>query len=105
MEETKMVFKRETGNKKKDNIQLEVDEEIISLQKRQENTLIISFKSSEDETMNIYQFFDDFDELEPVLVNIADAGDVQYYLRGISPQEKIGGNEQKFSVTLQLRRE
>ena len=55
------------------------------MQNSHENALIISFKSSENEIEEIYQFFDNFDELEPIFVDIANAGDVEYYFRGISP--------------------
>lgn len=108
MAESNIVFKRGTGSKIKDKKLLEVDEEISSMQNRRENALVINFKAPENEAMNIYQFFDDFDELEPIYINIADAGDVEYYFRGISPiNEQIEGDktEQQFNVTLQLRRE
>ncbi|MCE5214764.1 MAG: hypothetical protein LLF83_08615 [Methanobacterium sp.] len=105
MSESKMLFRRESGSKKKDNILLEVDEDRISLQNRRENALIITFKAVEDEIKDIYQFFNDFDELEPIFVNIADAGDVGYYYRGISSVEQENEGKQKFSVTLQLRRD
>lgn len=105
MSESKMVFRRESGSKKKDNMTLEVDENRISLQNRRENALVITFNAVEDEIKNIYQFFNDFDELEPIFVNIADAGDVGYYYRGISSVEQENEGVQKFSVTLQQRRE
>jgi hypothetical protein len=100
-----MVFRRESGSKKKDKMILEVDEDRISLQNRREDALIITFNAGEDEIKNIYQFFNDLDELEPIFVNIADAGDVGYYYRGISTVEQENDGAGKFSVTLQLRRD
>jgi hypothetical protein len=105
MSESKMVFRRESGSKKKDKMILEVDEDKISLQNRREDALIITFNAGEDEIKNIYQFFNDLDELEPIFVSIADAGDVGYYYRGISTVEQGNDGAGKFSVTLQLRRD
>jgi hypothetical protein len=108
MAESNIVFKRGSGSKMKDKEFLEVGEENVSMQNRRENALIISFKAPEKEATNIYQFFDDFDELEPIFVDIASAGDVEYYFRGISPVNEMGEGDQshqQFSVTLQLRRE
>lgn len=105
MAEAKIVFRRNTGNKKKDEKILEVDEDKISLQNKQENALIISFKASEDEISNINKYFEDFNELEPVYLEIANAGEVEHYFRGISPINDVEENQQQFSVTLQLKRE
>lgn len=105
MAEAKIVFRRDTGNKQKDEKILNVDEDKISLKNKQENALIISFKASEDEIDHINQYFEDFDELEPVYVEIANAGEVEYYFRGISPINDVEGNQQQFSITLQLKRE
>ena len=108
MAESIIKFRRSSGSKMKDKEFLEVSENNISIQNSRENALIISFKSSENEVEEIYQFFDNFDELEPIFVDIANAGDVEYYFRGISPLTKsTEGTQplQNFSVTLQLRRE
>jgi hypothetical protein len=105
MVETVMKFRRSSGSKMKDKEFLEVNENKISMQNSRENALIISFKSSKKEATDIYQFFDNFDELESVFVDIANAGDVEYYFRGISPITELTEGNQSFSVTLQLRRE
>ncbi len=105
MVESVIKFQRSSGSKMKDKEFLEVSENNISMQNSRENALIISFKSSKKEATDIYQFFDNFDELEPVFVDIANAGDVEYYFRGISPINELTEGNQSFSVTLQLRRE
>jgi len=108
MAESSIIFRRGSGSKSKDKETLEVNEEKISMQNRRENALIISFKAPENEAMDVYQFFDNFDELEPVFVDIASAGDVEYYFRGISPVNETNDEDEsqkQFSVTLQLRRE
>lgn len=107
MAESEIVFRRGSGSRMKDKELLEVSEDVVSMQNRRENALIISFKAPENEAMNIFQFFDNFDELEPIFLNIANAGDVEYYFRGISPMNKTNESqsEHQFSVTLQLRRE
>jgi hypothetical protein len=105
MVEAVMKFRRSSGSKMKDKEFLEVSENKISMQNSRENALIISFKSSKKESTDIYQFFDNFDELESVFVDIANAGDVEYYFRGISPITELTEGNQSFSVTLQLRRE
>lgn len=104
MAEAKIIFRRSTGNKQKDKKILEVDEDKISLQNKQENALIIYFKSSEDEITHINQYFEDFTELEPVYMEIANAGEVEHYFRGISPIKDMEGDQQ-LSITLQLKRE
>ena len=53
---------------------------------------------------NIYNYFENFDELEAVTLEIADAGEVEYYFRGTSPIKDVE-DYQQFSVTLQLKRE
>ena len=108
MAETKIVFRKSSGSKKKDKEFLEVSEENVSLQNQRESALMITFKAPENKVEKINQFFESFGELEPILVDIADAGDVQYYFRGISPLKestKEGESLKHFSVTLQLRRE
>lgn len=105
MAETGLVFRRGSGSRVKDKEMLGVSEDVVSLQNRRENALIITFKAPEEEAMNIHQFFDNFDELEPVFVDIAGAGDVEYYFRGISPINELDESDREFSVTLQLRRE
>ncbi len=105
MPESNIKFRRSSGSKMKDKELLEVSEDNVSMQNSRENALIITFKASENEATGIYQFFDDFDELEPIFIDIANAGDVEYYFRGISPVNKLNEDDQNFSVTLQLRRE
>lgn len=99
-----IIFRRGTGNKQKDKEMLEVSEENIGMQNRRENALIISFNAPEDELTNIYNYFENFDELEAVTLEIADAGEVEYYFRGTSPIKDVE-DYQQFSVTLQLKRE
>ncbi len=108
MTESIINFRRVSGSKKKDKELLQVNTENISMQTRRENALIISFKTPEKESKNIYDFFDSFDELEPILMEIEGTGDVEHYFRGISPiksMEEEGESFEEFSVTLQLRRE
>lgn len=100
-----IVFKRDTGSKQKDKVTLEVSEEKIALQNRRENTLVIIFKAPVDEIDTIHDYFDDFNELEGVGVEIASAGEVGYTFRGISPITDAEDGVQEFSVTLQLKRE
>ena len=103
--EGKFIFRRGTGNKQKDKKMLEISEDDISLQNRKENALIISFKAAKEEIANIYDYFENFEELEAVTLEIANAGEVGYYFRGTSPINDVEENMQQFSVTLQLQRE
>jgi hypothetical protein len=100
-----IIFRRGTGNKQKDKEMLEVSEDNIGMQNRKENALIISFNANKEEVTNIYDFFENFDELEAVTLEIADAGEVEYYFRGTSPINDVEGSQQQFNVTLQLKRE
>jgi hypothetical protein len=101
----KFIFRRGTGSKQKDKRILEINEENISLQNRKENALIITFKAPEEEINKIYDYFENFEELEAVTLEIAKAGEVGYYFRGTSPINGVEENMQQFSVTLQLQRE
>jgi hypothetical protein len=99
-----IVFHRE-GLKAKT---LELSDENVRMQNRREGAQIINFNAPEEKAMEIHQFFDDLDELEPVSMDIDNTGAVEHYFRGISPV-KDGEDEglpiKTFSVTLQLRRE
>ena len=99
------VFRRGTGSKQKDKNLLEISEEFIALQNQREDALVISFMAPVDDITNIHDYFDNMGELEPVTLEIAEAGEVEYYFRGISPVEDIEDGVQKLSITLQLRRE
>lgn len=99
------VFRRGTGSKQKDNMLLEVSEEFITLQNKRENALVISFVAPIEDITNIHDYFNDLDELEPVSLEIADAGAVEYTFRGISPIKDVEDRVQEMSITLQLKRE
>lgn len=100
-----IIFRRGTGSKQKDKESLEVSEGNISMQNRRENALIISFTAPAEEITSIYDYFEDLHELEPINLEIADAGEVEYTFRGTSPLNDAEGDQQQFSVTLQLKRE
>ncbi|HMK53625.1 MAG TPA: hypothetical protein VK444_02490 [Methanobacteriaceae archaeon] len=96
-------FRKSSGNKKKGEDLLEVKEEHISLQDRQEAALVINFKASEEKIKEISEFFTGPTDLEPIYMDLDDTGEVEYYFRGTtSPHED--GDIFKFSVTLQLKR-
>lgn len=106
MSESIIKFSRSSGNKKKDSEQLQVEEKYIKLQSKHEKAIIFIFTAPEDELNNFYKFFDSLDDLEPVLVDIADTGDVEHYFRGISPIKEVPESSLKqFTATLQLKRE
>lgn len=108
MAKSLITFRRASGSKKKDKEVLEVETKYVTMQNRRENALIIKFKAPENECRNIYQFFDGFDELEPVMMDIEGTGDVEHYFRGISDiksTEDVGLPLKQFSITLQLKRE
>jgi len=100
----KIIFQRE-GIKAKT---LELSDKYVRMQNRREGAQIINFTAPEEKAIEIHQFFDDFDELEPVLMDIDNTGAVEHYFRGMSPiedGEDEGHPVKKFNVTLQLRRE
>ncbi|NYB27027.1 MAG: hypothetical protein HVN34_06795 [Methanobacteriaceae archaeon] len=99
------VFRRGTGSKEKDKKLLEISEEFITLQNKRENALIVSFVAPVADITNVHNYFDDLHELEPVFLEIADAGAVEYTFRGISPIKDVEDGVQEMSVTLQLKRE
>ena len=79
------VFRRGTGSKEKDKKLLEVSEEFITLQNKRENALVVSFVAPVADITNIHNYFDDLDELEPVFLEIADAGAVNTLSEGFPP--------------------
>ncbi len=102
-----IVFHRVSGSKQKDK-SLTVDDQFISLQNRREGAMIVKFKGPEEKIMEIYNFFNAFDDLETVPVDIDHTGAVEYYFRGISNINDDTDNSspiKTFNVTLQLRKE
>jgi hypothetical protein len=56
-----------------------------------------TFKAPEEEAMNIHQFFDNFDELEPVFVDMLVQG-MENYFRGISPINELDESDREFML-------
>jgi hypothetical protein len=103
MEEMFIKFRKSSGNKKKDDNEINVNGKYVSLRDRPESALIINFKAPEEEIMKIHDFFDGSTELEPVFMDLDNTGDVGYYYRGMtSPEEE--DDKHRLSITLQLRR-
>jgi len=79
----KVVF---TANTK----ELEVNQDIIRIMERQRGTLSIKFKSPEkSEIEEIIGFFDSLADMEPLTINIMDAGEIKAYFRGTGSFDTI----------------
>jgi hypothetical protein len=84
MEESKIFFIKNRANTKKSEEKLEVDEKHVTIQSRTGGSVVVKFKGSESELMDIKNFFYGLNEVEPLTVNISGTGEVDHYFRGIS---------------------
>jgi len=104
MDESNILFIKKRGNTKKSEERLEVDDKHVTIQSRTGGSVVVNFKGSEGKINDIASFFHAVNEVEPIALNIAGAGEVDHYFRGIS---NITLNETdglyNLSVTLQFR--
>ncbi len=103
MDESKILFIKNRSNTKKSEEKLVVDDENVTIQSRTGGAITVNFTGSEPELKDIEKFFTGIDEVEPLELNIAGAGDVDHYFRGISdivPNDNNG--LYNLSVTLQM---
>jgi len=102
MDESSVLFIKNRGNSKKSEEKLEVDDEHVTIQSRTGGTVVVNFKGSESELMDIRDFFNGVHEVEPLTVNIGGTGEVDHYFRGISEITPKDGGAYKLDVTLQF---
>jgi hypothetical protein len=102
MENSNIVFIKNRANTKKSEEKLEVDDQHVTIQSRTGGSVVVNFKGSEAEIMDIGNFFKGIDEVEPLALNIAGAGDVDHYFRGISDITANDDGLFNLSVTLQF---
>jgi hypothetical protein len=103
MDEPNVLFIKNRGNSKKSEEKLEVNDQHVTIESRTGGSVVVNFKGSEAEIMDIANFFNGINEVEPLAVNIAGSGDVDHYFRGIS--DKILNEADglyNLSVTLQF---
>ena len=84
MNEPNVIFMKNRGNSKKSEEKLEVDDKHVTIKSRTGGSVVVSFKGSESELLDISNFFKGINEVEPLTVNIAGTGEVDHYFRGIS---------------------
>ncbi len=84
MNESNVLFIKNRGSSKKSEEKLEVDDKHVTIQSRTGGSVVINFKGSESELMDIANFFNGVNEVEPLELNIGGTGDVDHYFRGIS---------------------
>jgi hypothetical protein len=103
MDESNVVFIKNRANTKKSEEKLEVDDKHVTIQSRTGGSVVMNFKGSEAELMDVKNFFHGLNEVEPLAVNIAGTGEVDHYFRGISEmiQNETDGLY-NLSVTLQF---
>lgn len=102
MDETNVVFVKNRANTKKSEEKLDVDDEHVAIQSRSGGSVVVNFKGTESELKNISEFFKGMDEVEPVGLDIAGAGVVDHYFRGISEISQKDDGFYHLSVTLQF---
>ena len=84
MDESNILFTKNRANTKKSEEQLVVDNKNVAIQSRTGGIVTVNFKGSETELSNIATFFKNINEVEPLALNIAGAGNVHHYFRGMS---------------------
>ena len=103
MDESNVVFtKNMKHNKYKNEETLEINGENVTIQSRQGGSVVMNFKGTESEIMNIADFFKELNDVEPLKVNIAGSGDVDHYFRGLSDMVSDEEGSYKLKVTLQF---
>lgn len=103
MDESSVLFIKNRGNSKKSEEKLEVDDQHVTIQSRTGGSVVVNFKGSEAGIMDITNFFNGINEVEPLTVNIGGTGDVDHYFRGISDMTlNEADGLYNLSVTLQF---
>ena len=103
MDESNILFIKKRANSKKSEEKLEVDDKHVTIQSRTGGSVVVNFKGSESELMNVSNFFKGVNEVEPLTVNIAGTGEVEHYFRGISEMTRDNGDGlYHINVTLQF---
>lgn len=102
MNETNVVFVKNRANTKKSEEKLEVEDENVTIQSRSGGSVVVNFNGTEAELMDISKFFSGLNEVEPIGLDIAGAGVVDHYFRGISEITPKEDGFYHLSVTLQF---
>ncbi|MGB7968198.1 MAG: hypothetical protein WCF28_01350 [Methanobacterium sp.] len=102
MDESNVLFIKNRGNSKKSEEKLEVDDKHVTIQSRTGGSVVVNFKGSESELMDISNFFKGVNEVEPLTLNIGGSGEVDHYFRGISEITPKEDGAYKLDVTLQF---
>ena len=102
MVENNVLFTKNRGNGKKGEETLIVDDEHVTIQSRKGGSVVVNFRGSKEEIMKIVDFFQGFNEVEPLKLNIAGSGDVDHYFRGISEIAQNEDDMYHIRVTLQF---
>jgi len=94
-----IAFKKDSSEK------IEVPQKFVGLKARQEGILTINFRIPKENVEDVKNFFEGFQDSQPLTYNIGNTGEVECYFKGVSPllQQKDGsGFEYYFlSVTIQ----
>lgn len=102
MGESTVLFRRSGGNKRIGEDKFEVKDEYVRLQDKGQGLLVINFRAPKKNLEDIYEFFDNIDDMEPLYMNIDNTGEIEHYFRGVSPiKEEEEGELYKFGVTVQ----
>ena len=102
MDESNVLFIKNRGNSKKSIEKLEVDDKHVTIQSRTGGSVVVNFKGSESELMDIRDFFNGVNEVEPLTLNIGGTGEVDHYFRGISEIIPKESGDYRLDVTLQF---
>ena len=102
MGESTVLFRRSGGNKRTGEDEFEISDEYVRLQDKGQGLLVINFRAPKKNLKDIYEFFDNIDDMEPLYMNIAGTGEIEHYFRGVSPiNEEEEEGWYKFGVTVQ----
>ncbi len=100
-----VVFVKESEDKKKGENVFEINQGRVQIREKQKGTLSITFTSPyKDEIIAAMKFFESLTDSEPLILNIADSGDIKVYFRGTAPlirQVREKKTFYNYGVTLQ----
>lgn len=105
MEESNIVFLKDTGQEKRGETKTIIKEDYVKFLNRTGGVVEIKFKAPREELIDAYQFFSGVNDMESLGMDIAASGDRwNHYFRGVSSLvEDEDGTGYKFQVTLQIR--
>ncbi len=107
MEETDIIFLRDTGLENEETLRdaVKIKEDYVKFVNRTGGVVEVNFRAPREDLADAYAFFSGVNDMEGIGMNISGSGARwNHYFRGLSElTEDEEGSNYKFKVTLQIR--